>query len=257
MIIAFLVALFFGLTSPESGQNAASGVSRQERYREITDLLNQLAPRLTDHRENVWVGVPWDERVQRVRTQLILIANESPELRKSVINALISVLNDPKDQFNLAGAERWRVSVALLGELNATEAIDDLVRNINWTSYSFLPHPPSPVRTALVRIGKPAVPRLLTALSEPSQFFPFEASETLVEIGVPSVDGLIGVLGRGEPSARRAAAHTLARIGGARAREGIEVALRVETDEETKKNLESAIGLMDHVECLKDSSKCK
>lgn len=125
MIVAFLVALVFALTSLESGQNSASSVPQRDHFREIADLLNQLNPALTDHRENVWIGVPWDERIGRVRTQLVLIANESRESRKSVINALIPVLNDPKEQFDLQGVDRWRVSVALLGELNATEAIDE------------------------------------------------------------------------------------------------------------------------------------
>ena len=40
-------------------------------------------------------------------------------------------------------------------------------------------------------------------------------------------------------------------------REAIEIALRMETDKETKKHLENAVGYMDHVECLKDSSKCR
>jgi hypothetical protein len=256
MIIAFLVALLFGLTSLVSGQNSAGSVPQPDHSREIANLLDQLAPGLSKHPKNLWIGVPWDERVERTHTQLILIANESPESRKSVISALIPVLNDPKEEFDLSGVDRWRFSVALLGELNAIEAIDDLVRNIGWTSYNGWPRI-TPVRATLVRIGEPAVPRLLSALSDPNESLRWEASEALAEIGEPSVNGLLDVSASAGPCARAWAASALGRIGGERAREAIEIAIRVETDEEAKKHLEYAVGHMDHVECLKHSSKCK
>lgn len=115
----------------------------------------------------------------------------------------------------------------------------------------------APVRTALVRIGELAVPRLLSALSDPNESLRREASEALGEIGEPSVDGLLDVLAHAGSFARASAAHALARIGGVRVRDAIEIALRAETDEEAKKQLEYAVGLIDHVECMKDSSKCK
>ena len=184
------------------------------------------------------------------------MANQSPNSRKTVVEALIRVLNDPRDEFDFSGVYQWRYAVALLGELNATEAIEDLVRNISWTSYRGSPRP-YPVRTALVRIGEPAVPRLLSALADANESVRREASEALAEIGKGSVDGLLDVLARAGPHARAGAADALARIGGAKNREAIEIALRMETDKETKKRLENAVGYMDHVECLKDSSKCR
>jgi HEAT repeat protein len=206
----------------------------------------------------VSIGRSFSETLEIAHAQLVIIANESPESRRSVIAALIPVLNDPKKEFDLAEVERWRIAVGILGELKATEAIDDLVRNINWTSYESRPHPHPPVRTALVRIGKPAVARLLRALlSDPNEFFRGEVSEALSEIGEPSVEGLLEVLAGSVASARVGAAQALARIGGVRAREAIVLALSVETDEETKEQLESAVRYIDHVECLNDSSKCK
>lgn len=252
MILAVIVVLSWGLTGLHLGQDLASGVARQDRSSEIADLLKHLTPAAY-----LLNGVPHSDTIDRVRAQLVLIANQSPDSRKSVIDALIRVSNDPKTEFDVDEVDRWRVAVALLGELNATEAIDDLVRNINWTGHDTGPIAHPPVRTALVRIGKPAVPRLLSALSDPNGSVRREASEALGEIGEPSVGGLVGVLARAGPLARASAADALARIGGARAREAIEIALRLETDVEAKKRLEYAVGYMDHVKCMKDSSKCK
>jgi hypothetical protein len=67
----------------------------------------------------------------------------------------------------------------------------------------------------------------------------------------------LGVLAHAEPVGRAAAAHALSRIGGAKVLEAIELALRNETDAEARTDLENALGLIDHIECLKDSSKCK
>lgn len=253
MIVVFLTAFLFGITG--SPQNSALGNPRQDQDSEVANVLAQLKPALD--RRKVWFDVPWNERIERVRTRLVQLAQESPESRKTVIDSLITVLNDPKGQFDLSGVDRWRLSAILLGELNATEAIDALISKISWTSYDLSPHPRPPVRTALVRIGKPAVPRLLLALSDQNWSVRWESSEALKEIGEPSVEGLLGVLAHAEPLGRAAAAHALSGIGGARVREAIELALRNETDEETRTHLENALGFIDHVECLKDSSKCK
>jgi HEAT repeat protein len=84
--------------------------------------------------------------------------------------------------------DRWRVSVSLLAELNATEAIDDLVAIINWTGHETGPIPHPPVRAALARFGARAVPPLLNALSDSNGSVRRESWETLVEIGEPAVD---------------------------------------------------------------------
>lgn len=257
MLLGILVVLSLGLTGLQSGRGIASSVPPQDRTEEIANLLKNLAPGLMDLTREVRIGPPGPETTERIRARLILIANESPESRRSVIDALIPVLNDPKMELNFAEVGRWRVAVALLGELNATEAIEDLVRNINWTSYDFSPRPHPPVRAALVRIGEAAVASLLRALADPNEAVRRESSDALSEIGAPSVDGLLDVLARSVPRARVCAAWALARIGGARAREAIVIALNLEPDGGVKEHLENAVEYIDHVECLKDPSKCK
>src|SRR5260370_13767384 len=116
----------------------------------MATLLKKLPRGLAANDKEVWRAPPASP--ETVRAQLVVIANQSNASRKSAIDALISVLNDPKKEFDFSGVERWRICVALLGELNATEAIDDLVRNISHTSYELEAHPPTPVRTALLRI---------------------------------------------------------------------------------------------------------
>ena len=256
-MVTVTVALFLGLMSFRSAQDLSFGVPAQDYSQEISALLKELGPRTLAHHPEVWIGPPSSDTVERVRIRLLQIAKKSPSSRKSVITALIAVLNNPKGDFDFGDVDRWRIAVALLGELNAKEAIDDLVRNINWTSYNSVPHPPPPVRTALVRIGAPAVPRLLSLLSDPNEWTRLEASEALGEIGEPSLDGLVEVLERAGPSTRAAAAHALGLIGGARARDGIEKALSLETDILVREELEYAVKIMDYVECLRDSSKCK
>jgi HEAT repeat protein len=240
-----------------SAQDLSFGVPAQDYSQEIANLLKELAPGTLAHHPDLWIGPPGSSTIERVRTRLLQIANESPSSRKSVITALITVLNNPKGDFDFDDVERWRIAVALLGELNAKEAIDDLVRNINWTSYNSVPHPPPPVRTALVRIGAPAVPRLLSLLPDPNEFTRLEASETLAEIGEPSLDGLLEILERAGPATRTAAAHALGLIGGARARNAIEKALSLETEIVVREELEYAVKQMDHMECVRDPSKCK
>jgi HEAT repeat protein len=241
VILLLLVVLACGITHSPSNHDSATGVPPQDRSSEIAELLKQLAPGV--------IGVPASDTIERVRTQLLLIADESPTSRKNAIDALRVVLNNPKSEFQVAAVYRWRIAVGLLGELKAIEAIDDLVRNLNWTGESApVRHPP--VRAALVRIGEPAIPRLLSALSARDEFIRSEASEALGEIGDPAIVGLLEALSDGEPSARAGAAHALARIGGARARQAIESALRVETDQEVKKQLEYAVEYIDHVERL-------
>ena len=251
MILVLIVAFSCGIMGPHSGQDLASGIPYQDRSAEIANLL---APQTTNGKE-VWSYAPGPATLEEVRPKLIQIANQSPGSRKSVIDALIRVLNDPKEEFDMA-VYRWRFAAALLGELKATEAIDDLIRNITWTSYHGWPRI-YPVRAALIKIGEPAIPRLLVALSDSNEMRRWEASEALGEIGGPCVDGLLDVLARAGPHARSWAAHALALVGNARGREAIELALSVETDAEAKKHLEYAISHMDHVECLRDSSKCK
>ena len=79
------------------------------------------------------------------------------------------------------------------------------------------------------------MPSLLKALSNPNKLTRWESSEALVEIGTPSVYGLLEVLADRNPDARTAAAFALARIESPLARDAIEMALSLESNEEMRK----------------------
>ena len=252
MILAVIFAFCLGFTPIESNQELAPEAVSRDVSAEITSLLELLAPTLTN---KVWVGPPDPDKIRKVRAALVKIAGQSPESRKKVIDVLVKVLNDPKGEFDFNEVVRWRTAVELLGDLNAIESIEDLVKNIKWTSYNGSPHPTPPVRAALVRIGEPAVPRLLGSLFDANELTRLEASEALGSIGESSFSGLLKVLASSSPVARASAAHSIALIGGARAREAIEIAVHLETNEKTRARLEDAIKYMNHVECLRDSTK--
>ena len=245
MLISCILALCLPLQNTQSKDVSS----------EISELLKQLTPRGVGLR--TWMGSPVPDEIERIRTRLVEIANQSAQTRMAVIKALVPILNAPKQEFDFQEVDQWRTAVALLGELNAIEAIDNLVSNIKWTSYNSFPHPTPPVRAALVRIGEPAVPSLLKALSNPNKLTRWESTEALVEIGTPSVYGLLEVLADRNPDARTAAAYALARIESPLARDAIEIALSLESNEEIRKQLKSDIELMDQLDCLKDRSKCK
>lgn len=220
---------------------------RQDRSAEIAELLKQLAPGEIEESPGVVILGPTEEITEKVRRRLAVIANESAESRASVIRALTNVLNTPDEDRDIARTTRWNVAVSLLGELKATEAIRDLVRNLNRTGEAVLTRPRiRPVEKALIRIGEPAIPILVEALSQPD--LRREATSTLGEIGQPALNRLLDALSHGSPPVRGGAALALSRIGGANARDAIQRALRAETNEEVKKELEEALRYMRPVE---------
>lgn len=148
------------------------------------------------------------EDQQQVPGELLKIAGESAESRAQVIDRMIDVVYDlsAKEEYPLATA--WMRAVDILGELRATEAVDVLVNNLDHTGQtgiimSIHIHPP---RKALVRIGEPAVPRLVEALAHPNRRIRTEAAWVLYSID------------RG------------------RAKEAVEAAAEKETDDEIKQS---------------------
>ena len=251
MILPLLFLLSCEVAQAPSSLTVASVVPRQDRSSEIADLLKQLAPGVIEERNGVLILGPSAGVVERVRNQLILITTESLESRSAVIRALTAILNNPKSEWEVVTVSRWRIAVALLGDLKATEAIGDLIRNLDHTGVEGSPVRHPVVRTALVHIGQPAIAPLLSALSDSNQGIRREASEALGEIGSPAVEGLLNALSNGGPAVRAGAVVALSRIGGARARSAIETAIGSETDENVKKELGFAVVYMNHMESLK------
>lgn len=95
-----------------------------------------------------------------IHDEMLIMAFESDESRRIVVQALVDELND--DQ---AFSEARLFAAAVLGELNATEALDALVQNIDLrgilTSISINLHP---VLNIVVDMGHDAVPHLERAL---------------------------------------------------------------------------------------------
>jgi|SRR5215813_3284519 len=246
--VLLLVLLSYGQMHGALNSSWRSGGTKQNHSNEIADLLKQLTP--AEAFKEFVINPPDSDTMERVRARLVLIANESPDSRKSVISALIVVLNHPKTAEDFNTVDQWKFAVKLLGELKAVEAIDDLVNLLDRTGEDSPVRRP-PVRTALARIGKPAIPQLIAALINSNEVIRREASEALGEIGDPALDDLVNVLSRGGPSTRSGAALALSRIGGTRARTAIENALNVETDDEVKNQLAEAVDYIRHVESLK------
>jgi len=223
IVLAFLVvgALFASL-----GRGALGMVDKQHHGDEIAGLLRELLPVTTERRVSEGPGA---ETQVRVRTRLVEIAGESAESRANVIEALIEVLQTPPRR---AFDERWVTAVGVLGELRATEAVDILAENLDQTGQNgiLISLHFRPVAFAMARIGEPAIPRLIKALSDQKPGIRDQAAAVLSMIGQPAIDKLIE--GLFKPDARNIGeiAFTLARIGGEPARKAIERAIGTETD---------------------------
>ncbi len=216
--------------SPDVGRDHAS---------EIAVLLRQLYPIETDNT----VKTPNPEAGQRVELKLTQIAEQSPEGRAQVIEALIKVVEDPEAMREWPIARRWMLAVDLLGYLRATEAIDVLVRNLDHTGENGIMSSihMKPVNGALDNIGEPAVPALIRALAGDDEEIRDQAAATLGRIGKPALSGLLEALSGDQPSVKGRAALVLALIGGKEAKQGIERAIEMEKNEEHRRELREAL----------------
>ena len=221
----------------------------QGHHSEISSLLNMLIPTETNEGAKIVVQSPSLETQQHVRDRLLQIANESPESRSQVIQAMIEILNDPKAGEEFIVAHRWTEAVYVLGELRAVEGIDILVKNLNKTGENGLVSSIHyrPVASAIAKIGEPPVPRLIEALSDEQLGIRHEAAITLSRIGRQAVPKLEEALHYGSAEAKGGAALALSWIGGKKARAAIEQALESENDQETLSKLRDAFKEMQRV----------
>jgi len=148
------------------------------------DQVMQLISRLYEKRSGYSITGPSIEDQQQIPARLLEIANESAESRANVIERMIDVVEDPAAQDELMIAHAWMTAVDVLGKLRATEAIDVLVENLDRTGQNgiVLSIHIKPVYSALVRIGDPAVPKLIYALSHAKPAIRKEAAWVLFSI---------------------------------------------------------------------------
>ncbi len=135
----------------------------------------------------------------------LLTKARTPQCRTQLVQALISSMaqdtNPATNQYE--NFFFWQNAASMLADLKATEALDLLIANIDFTDgWSIkISDYHTPALVAILEIGRPAIPKLQIALTNDS------------------------VLSR-----RYFAAYALAYIGGGQARRALESALPVETD---------------------------
>lgn len=134
---------------------------------EISGLLSQLHSK--------------DQKTRsRAKKALINLANASFQSRRLVIQELIKILNDANSLSEAGLYSTWYDAAELLGRFKATEAIDTLVRYLDFTDGVYgLSVANRPAVKALVQMGEPAVPRLIDALSEGKPSIRMNAAESL------------------------------------------------------------------------------
>lgn len=214
------------------------------REHEIDSLLDHLRHSSFDivSGPNIIVQGPGPEAWQHVHDRLLEIATESAQGRSQVIAALIRVLEKPiSEERPFITVEPWTTAVNLLGDLRATEAIDILVKNMGETGANFYFSSYNPVGTAIIKIGEPAVPRLIEALSDERPWIRLEAASALTGIGQPAIARLKEAIHNGNAETKGGAALALTSIQGEEARTALEHAIDDETDQEILSELKDPI----------------
>jgi HEAT repeat protein len=239
-LIAILMAMVVG---------GVHRMSRQGHRNEIDSLLKRLSLVVAKEGNNVFTTAPSIETQQDVHDSLLRIADQTPELRSEVIEALLRVLEDPEAGKEAPVAYRWTTAVNVIGELRATEAIDILIKNLNRTGENGLVSSIHyhPVARALAKIGEPAIPQLIEVLSSSDEDISYQAELAIVNMGEPAKAKMQEALFQGDAGTRGRAALVLAWIGGEDSRATIEGAFARERDPAVLKELEAALREMHRV----------
>ena len=186
MTTLLLILVLTGLVESSSPVTLTL-VTKQARGSSIEDLPRMIENLYSDNQE--------DRHFTKV--QILTIAKESEENRVKINQRLTAVLGQRQTP-----SATWYDVADLLGELKATEAISELVRQLNYNDGSVgLSNSHWPAVRALIKIGDAAVPELARALNE----------------GTESIRGF--------------AAQALGQIGGSEAKRALEGALKIERDE--------------------------
>ena len=239
-VLGLILILLVTSVPPQDGTPKAPP---QDYRAEIDSLLRKLIPVERPKGHNTVVEGPSSETRLSVLDGLSKIASESPESRAQIIESLIGVLEDPVLKREYLIPYRWTMAVDLLGDLGAVEAIDALVRNLDETGengiVTSLHH--RPVASAIGKIGAPAIPRLIEALSDEKPEIASEAASTLARIGSPAINKLDEALRQGNSDTKAGAALALAWIGGPEAEAAIKHAIETETDQEALRKVKDAL----------------
>ena len=154
--------------------------------------------------------------IAKVSESLLVKARTTDGCRIQLVQALISSMaqaTDPKGN-QYANFFLWMHGASMLGELDATEALDLLTENIDltdgWAAKISESH--FPALAAILRIGQPAIPKLQVVLDHDSK-----------------------------PHRRKLAAFCIAYIGGGQARTALNDALPRETEPCLKRFLQVSL----------------
>lgn len=122
---------------------------------------------------------------KKAKAMILERAKISPEMRQLVIDVLLQELESYTDfsQILLAeDREPWDNMVDILGELGAVEALPYLVQRLDWGMVYSDSHSGFRAYTAVVKLGKDAVPALSVSISDPSPRMRFFSARALLSI---------------------------------------------------------------------------
>ena len=119
--------------------------------------------------------------------KLLELANESPECREAVINAVVAAMNKADVENNYEALRLWLRGSGVLGELKAVETLDLLIAHLDRSEVIFrasMAH--APVLSAVTNMGEAAVPKLAVVLkTNPNKHKRLAAAYCLLDIGGP------------------------------------------------------------------------
>ena len=183
--------------------NAASSFAQRK-----SNQLNLEIARLVrgqQHQDRAIIDMDREWRRALARDRLVAIGSRSRKLRARVIECLTAALRKPDRKYE----SDWDGACRVFGSLKATEAIDLLIERLGWSSGASTSMS-SPGADALIVIGQPSVPKLSEAL----------------------------LRSNASPAMRYYATVALGEIGGPRARDALNLALKVETERGIKRIME-------------------
>lgn len=153
------------------------------------------------------------EEQEKAQKEIIELSVQSNSFRRLAIEEMLKIVESQNTsiiQCENNCYQAWRLSVETLGTMNATEAIDPLVKRLEYNNGAFgLSLSWFPAAKSIVRIGTPAIPKLTEIFSEE------ENNEVRRDLAV----------------------HSLYEIGGDEAKISLQNILKKEINEERKEEI--------------------